>query len=302
MSERRRMVPRDVVRDAGKRAAGSIAVALSRLLRPRVARPGGILVYHRVAPDVPALPTPSLNVTPARFREQLAGLKRRGVHVWSLADVLAARAKGRTLPSPLTVVTFDDGYEATYRYAWPVLRDLRMPATVFLNTAFLDSEDPFPFDRWGIRHRDAAESKSYRPLRVEQCKEMATSGLIELGAHTHTHGDFRGHPERFGADLDECVRALTRLFGDGPHSFAFPFGRRHLGFVDDTMIDLARQIGVTCALTTEAAPVDWAGDPFGWGRFNVYEWDTAATIKAKIDGWYGWAPALQERLAGGTVA
>jgi peptidoglycan/xylan/chitin deacetylase (PgdA/CDA1 family) len=131
---------------------------------------------------------------------------------------------------------------------------------------------------------------------------MAASRLVELGAHTHTHGDFRGQVDRFGADLEECVRSLTLRFGGGPYSFAFPFGRRHLGFVDDAMIERARAIGVTCALTTEAAPVDWASDPFGWGRFNVYEWDTAATIRAKIDGWYGWAPTLQERLAGGTAA
>ncbi len=47
---------------------------------------------------------------------------------------------------PGQAVTFDDGFETVYRHAWPVLQELRIPATVFLNTAYLDSPEPFPFD------------------------------------------------------------------------------------------------------------------------------------------------------------
>jgi len=58
-----------------------------------------------------------------------------------------------------------------------------------------------------------------------------------------------------------------------------------------------KKLPVTCALTTDGAPVDWRTDPFGWGRFNVYQWDTATTLTAKLKGCYGWAPKLQERLS-----
>ena len=60
--------------------------------------------------------------------------------------------------------------------------------------------------------------------------------------------------------------------------------------------EAARRAGVTCALTTEGEVNRPTDDPFSWGRFNVYESDTPAMLEAKLAGWYGWAPKLQERV------
>ena len=59
---------------------------------------------------------------------------------------------------------------------------------------------------------------------------------------------------------------------------------------------MARATGVTCALTTRAALIEPDADPFSWGRFNVYESDTATTLEAKLQGWYSWVPRLEERM------
>jgi len=45
---------------------------------------------------------------------------------------------------------------------------------------------------------------------------------------------------------------------------------------------------VTCALTTDGAPDRLAHGSVRWGRFNVYQWDTATTLTAKLKGCYGW--------------
>jgi peptidoglycan/xylan/chitin deacetylase (PgdA/CDA1 family) len=126
---------------------------------------------------------------------------------------------------------------------------------------------------------------------------MTREGLVELGAHTHTHQDFRRQPEEFRRDLGQSVEVLRDRFGLEGVTFAFPFGRRHAGFSGDDLMSAARQTGVRCGLTTEARLVDPRSDPFGWGRFNAYEWDTAATLAAKLEGWYGWAPRVQEWLS-----
>jgi peptidoglycan/xylan/chitin deacetylase (PgdA/CDA1 family) len=127
---------------------------------------------------------------------------------------------------------------------------------------------------------------------------MAASGLVEIAAHTHTHGDFRGRPDALRADLRTNVESLRSTFGLDRVTFAFPFGRKAMGYVTDELLEAARQTGVACALTTEAELVDPRSNPFGWGRFNAYHWDTAVTLAAKLAGWYGWAPRLQERVAG----
>ena len=45
-------------------------------------------------------------------------------------------------------ITFDDGFENNYVNAWPVLKELNLPATIFVATKYLDSDVPFPFDDW----------------------------------------------------------------------------------------------------------------------------------------------------------
>ena len=282
--------------ELGKRAAGGAGLALNTLLGSRAGEALGILVYHRIAPNVPGLPKPSINVTPERFHQQITGLLDRGFNVWPLGKVLQYRARGQVIPAQTIVLTFDDAFESVYLNAWPVLREMKVPATVFISTAFLDSQEPFPFDPWAVAHRDWAPSEAYRPLRTAQCREMAEDGLIELGSHTHTHDDFRRRPNEFRRDLQTSVEILRSRFGRRQVPFAFPYGRPHLGFAGGRLAALASRTGVVCSLTTESKLVDPQSDPFGWGRFNAYDWDTGATLAAKLAGWYDWAPKLQEKF------
>jgi peptidoglycan/xylan/chitin deacetylase (PgdA/CDA1 family) len=171
-----------------------------------------------------------------------------------------------------------------------VLREYHIPFTLFVNTAYLDQHDPFPFDAWGREFTGRVPEEHTRALTSLECRTMLDGGLMELGAHTHTHADFRSRPQALRRDLAECVRRLRTGFGIENPSFAFPFGSRKEGFASDELIEAARYCGVSCALSTECSPVDPQSDPFTWGRYNVFAWDTSATLAAKLAGWYDWAP------------
>lgn len=280
------------VKDAGKRFAGTMAAAL-RAVRGRAQNAIGILVYHRIAPCPPGVPTPTMNVTPARFRQQLIELQAQGYAIWPLRRLLDHARTGQPIEGKVAVITFDDGFACVHQEAWPILQELGLPATIFLNTAYTDSEAPFPFDPWALAHQGRVSPDTYLPLTLAQCEQMAADGRVEFGAHTHTHRDLRGQPDEFRRDLEQNLWHLRKTFGLTDATFAFPFGRRSSGHSGDDLLAAARDTGVLCALTTEAEPIDPSQDPFGWGRFNCYEWDTGATLAAKLEGWYCWAPRLQ---------
>lgn len=277
------------------RAAGRVAVGLDRLLGDRAGGAFGILTYHRIAAEPAGAPKPLHNVAPERFREQVAGLRARGFRIWPLSKVLERPAG---IPPRTLVLTFDDAYATVHTRAWPVLRELGAPATVFLATAHLDDERPFPFDAWGRSNRHRVPTESYLPLSRAQCREMTASGLVELGSHTHSHGDFRGSPEPFSRDLEVSLRVLREDFGVAQAPFAFPYGNPRLGYASEALRAAARRSGVTCALSTEPVLVDASSDPFCWGRFNVFPWDSSRTLAAKLEGWYSWAPRAWQRLSG----
>jgi peptidoglycan/xylan/chitin deacetylase (PgdA/CDA1 family) len=257
----------------------------------------GILTYHRVADIVARVPPPEHNVTPKRFRQQLSGLLSRGYEFWSLRKLLTAAADHRAVPRRVAAVTFDDGYESVYTNAWPVLKELQIPATIFVSTSFLDKPQPFPFDQWGATFQSAIPKSSYCPLTTDQCREMLDDGLIEIGAHTHTHQDFRDRAAEFGEDLKTSVDFVRENLGVTDATFAFPYGCPYKGYASEDLVQAAKKVGVTCGLTTESIPVHLSQDPFRWGRFTAFPWDTAATLAAKIEGWYDWAPKLCRRLS-----
>jgi peptidoglycan/xylan/chitin deacetylase (PgdA/CDA1 family) len=280
--------------DAGKWLGGRIALGLDAALRPRTDDRFGILLYHRVAAVPDGLERPTMNVPPDRFARQLEHLLDAGWRFLPVRDVVAAAQADRPLPPKLAVLTFDDGYRNLHANVWPVLRRLQVPATVFVTTAFLDSQAPFPFDDWGRRHAGQAPPLAWEPLGWAECREMERSGLVEIGSHTHTHRNLRGRPEEFAADLATSLGLLERHLGPGPRSFSFPFGSVRHGFAGPELMAAARAGGVSCALTTEIELADPRADRFGWGRLEVGEHDSGAVVAAKLNGRYGWMGAARE--------
>jgi peptidoglycan/xylan/chitin deacetylase (PgdA/CDA1 family) len=90
--------------------------------------------FHYVR-DSFAAPFPSIfGVTPAEFRAQLDALGAVGDFVGA-ADIVAALDNGKPLPPRAIAVTFDDGLAEQAEIAWPILREMRIPAIFYVNTA-----------------------------------------------------------------------------------------------------------------------------------------------------------------------
>ncbi|HEY8176688.1 MAG TPA: polysaccharide deacetylase family protein [Gemmatimonadaceae bacterium] len=273
-----------------KQIGARISAGLYSLFGSRSDNAFGILMYHRVTDERAGIPVPTGNVTPARFRDQMEGLLARGYRVWSLRTALTYAREGRAIPAKTAVVTFDDGYRNLYEHAWPVLRELRIPATIFAATAFVDSTSPFPFDRWGTPYQARTPPVDWQPLTWTQCREMERSagGLVEIGSHSHTHVDFRGNADELRRDLASSLATLRDRLGRNDFTFSFAYGGRRLGYASDSLMRVALASGALCALTTETELATPRTSPFGWGRLEVVQSDTADTIAAKLEGWYNW--------------
>lgn len=99
-----------------------------------------ILMYHRVLPremvDGEYVPVqPGMYVTPASLRLHLSYLKTH-FSIITLSD-LVNRLKAGEAVSRCAVITFDDGWLDNYLYAFPILKELEIPATIFLASGFI---------------------------------------------------------------------------------------------------------------------------------------------------------------------
>ncbi|HUG69112.1 MAG TPA: polysaccharide deacetylase family protein [Pirellulaceae bacterium] len=277
MSARRRLWHRCVSR----------AISPLSFLGPTTRNAAGILTYHRVADGV-GPDHAMLNVSPEQFRRQIGGLLKLGYQPLPLRSLIEARRKQQTFSPRTFSVVFDDGYSDIFRNAWPVLRELHVPATVFLATGYLDSGERFPFDDWS---QDAAATA--RPLSTIECRKMLASGLVEFGSHTHSHEDFRNRLVDFRCDLQRSLDVLRERFGIEAPLFSFPYG-----FASRELTHAARELGPICGLTADCQLVTTRDDPFRWGRFGAIQLDTPRSLAAKLDGWYSTYQNVWRALSG----
>ncbi len=158
-----------------------------------------ILMYHRILEwSAGARCSPSVvSATPAAFRDQMRYVARH-FRVLAIDEVIAAQATGRSLPPRSLVITFDDGCRDFGEVAWPILREHRLPATVFVPTAYPGS--PGRSFWWDRLHAAVA---STRRTGVD-----SPYGSLPLG-------DPRGRRA--------ALRALQRLVKTLPHSDAMRF-------------------------------------------------------------------------------
>jgi peptidoglycan/xylan/chitin deacetylase (PgdA/CDA1 family) len=280
----------DVVRRVEDSLAVGLASTLDLTLRRRPGNSISILCYHRITCTDG---TPTWNVPPDRFEAQLSGLLTRGFRPLRLGDLAADFNPSPAKPG--FVVTFDDGYESVRASALPVLKRLRVPATVFLATAYIGSGQPFPFDDWNRAGDDQMRS-AWVPLDWESCDDLRDSGLVDLGTHTHTHRDFRKTVEEFESDLITSVTALRERYNLHRVPFAFPFGVNHLGFCTEALTEAATRCGVSCALSLDPKPIRPGQDPFFWGRVLVRPYDTSQTLETKSGRFYGTIRSCLHRI------
>lgn len=112
-------------------------------------RPGQpcILTFHGLrADDDPGLLDNSLHTPVSVFRDICRHLSKscRVVH---LSQVIRSLENRLPLPDNTVAITFDDGYASNHDYAFPVLREFSLPATIFLATGFVDGTESLWFHR-----------------------------------------------------------------------------------------------------------------------------------------------------------
>ena len=100
-----------------------------------------VLTYHSLS-SLDA--EPEINKNPYRtksaFTEDIVFIKNN-FNVLSLKEFLEINNKGGKFPERSLLITFDDGLAIQYDHMYPILKSHNIPATFFLNNAFIDNRD-----------------------------------------------------------------------------------------------------------------------------------------------------------------
>jgi peptidoglycan/xylan/chitin deacetylase (PgdA/CDA1 family) len=185
-------------------------------------RQAPILMYHEVMPGEEL----TMNViTTDSFRRQMEFLRERRYKVLSFDDMIDAFEDGKKLSRRSVVLTFDDGMENLYYHAFPILKEFKFPAIIFMPSGRVGEEG---FLTW------------------VQMREMVDSGLITFGSHTNDNvylPNLSRSDQEF--QIVESRAVLEKNLEQDVLYFAYPTG----GFTPDTK-DLLIHHGYRAAVTT----------------------------------------------------
>jgi biofilm PGA synthesis lipoprotein PgaB len=122
-----------------------------------------VLQYHHVSSSTPA----STSISPEQFTAHMDWLMNEGYTVIELPLAIEQLQEGRSLDDKTVAITFDDGFIDVYTTAFPILRERKLPFTIFIN--------PDPHDQ-----------KLPAWANWKQIKEMGKNGAT-LANHTNSH-------------------------------------------------------------------------------------------------------------------
>ena len=122
-----------------------------------------VVMYHGIVPH--PLPMPCWwQIEYDNLKSQLKFLKDHYA-VLPLAEIMSRINRGEALPKNTAAITFDDGLENNFTYAFPLLQRLLMPATIFLVSDFIGTNNLLWFDRLYIQFTETA----VRSLDISKC-------------------------------------------------------------------------------------------------------------------------------------
>lgn len=242
-------------------------------MRPNPVGPR-LLIYHQVGAGLGR----QMEVTLENFRRQLDWLVTER-EVVKLGDAL--RRWDDAGSERLAVLTFDDGYEDTFTTAYPLLEERGLPFTLYVATEQVESG------------RSLGPQEQATPLSWEMIQTMRSSGLLTVGAHTHTHLDLStAGKEVIEEELTLSDDLIETRLGVRPAHFAYPWG-----YWSEDADALVRARYESAVLGGSTRPGVSRG-PHMLARYPVQLSDDFVFFKARFNGGFWLEESVRRRLRG----
>lgn len=211
-----------------------------------------MLYYHSVNPSE----ANEIIISPEKLKNQLMLIKNLGYNTITIDELNDYLTSNKNIPEKSIVISFDDGYMDNYTYAFPILKELNMKATIFLITSGIDD--------------------GYY-LSSDQIEEMASYG-IDFESHTVSHKklDTLTYEEQL-SELKNSKITLENLLNKKINTIAYPFG----AYNEDT-IKAAKEANYTLAFTTKYGNIHIGDSLLELNRIYVNTYDTMDTFKERL--------------------
>jgi len=164
-----------------------------------------IFVYHDIVMTEDEVEYDYMQTTLDKFKKQINGLISLGYRPISYEDLIAYSKGEKELYKKSFLITFDDGYNGVYKYAYPFAKENNIPITSFVINNNVGTD--------GYYNWDAA-------------REMDKSSVVGIYSHSMKHDEYDGYkPEDLLLDVNESLKQIEKELGHSVTKiFTYPYG------------------------------------------------------------------------------
>lgn len=217
-----------------------------------------VLLYHKIDSPPQDARVRGGYTPPGRFAKQMAYLKKQGFRFYTASKLIEHYREHGSFPPNSLALTFDDGWKDNYTNAFPILKRLQIPATIFIIPSCVGT----------VSAKAQAEGESGREhLSREEILEMAGHG-IEFGSHSMNHHllqEISAAEVRF--EIEESKRQIEGMLQKPCKVFAYP-----AGFFTEEARRIAEETGHVAAFSTRYGPED-SPDIYALNRIEILRRD-----------------------------
>jgi peptidoglycan/xylan/chitin deacetylase (PgdA/CDA1 family) len=236
-----------------------------------------IIYYHRIVSreQIKTLVNKNMCTEIASFKSQMEFLTEYYIPV-SETEILNALDGGKPLPAYSVWVTFDDGYKDNFINAVPVLKNLKISATFFITTGFIN-KFVCPKEETQLDYRKLFMS-------WDDIKNLSNDGF-GIGCHTVNHNILSSLSKNgMAAEIKGSQKEIEEKIGKPVYSFAYPHGDfRDCPF--KLAIPILKECGIRLAVTTVGGSnrLRISNDGiFKLRRFGISYDDSLSIFRAKV--------------------
>jgi peptidoglycan/xylan/chitin deacetylase (PgdA/CDA1 family) len=156
------------------------------------------LMYHRFDENK----YPSTNIQMDVFKQQIKIIKNLKYNFYNPKDL--EKNFNITKIEKKILITIDDAFSSFYEFAWPYLKQEKIPFILFVST-------------------EAVGKNGY--MTWDQIKELEKENIVYIGNHSHTHNylvDLKNND--FINDINTASKIFIKKLGYNPIFFSYPFG------------------------------------------------------------------------------
>ena len=164
-----------------------------------------IFVYHDIVENVEEVQYDYMQTTYETFKKQINGMINLGYKPISYTDLLDYANGEKKISKKSFLITFDDGYDGVYKYAYKFAKEKNIPISSFL----INSKVGTPgYYNW------------------EEAKEMDRSNLVGIYSHSLKHDEYDKYlPNELLKDTEESIKDIEDNLGHSINKvYTYPYG------------------------------------------------------------------------------